>query len=454
MLRLSCPYTSQQNGKAERILRTLNDSVHALLFHASLPPRFWAEALNTATFLLNQRPCHHSAPRTPHELLLGVAPDYSILGVFGCLCYPNLTSTSRHKLDFRSAACVFLGYPADHRGYRCFDLQSKRVITSRHVSFYEDIFPFSCHEPAAPPASPQLGVPPILQLGAVPRPPSVSGPVAGSPAPSPRPNTVVDSPASPTRSNTTVRLSLDGSPGVAASARSTHLTETTRSSSSDSGSLPSLEWCSASVSAAASGSETGVLAPVAAPSRSVTRAQAGIFKPNPKYYDAAAASSTTSLSPLPSSVRIAVRDPNWLAAMREEFAALVANRTWELVPRPPTANQISGKWVFKHKFCADGSLERYKARWVVRGFNQRAGVDYGETFSPVVKPATIRSVLTIAASRGWPVHQLDVKNAFLHGTLAEEVYCLQPAGFVDEHRPQHVCRLNKSLYGLKQAPRA
>uniref|UniRef100_A0A8R7QUX5 Reverse transcriptase Ty1/copia-type domain-containing protein n=1 Tax=Triticum urartu TaxID=4572 RepID=A0A8R7QUX5_TRIUA len=140
--------------------------------------------------------------------------------------------------------------------------------------------------------------------------------------------------------------------------------------------------------------------------------------------------------------------------MREESAALIANRTWELVPRPPGANLISGKWIFKHKFHADGSLERYKARWVVRGFHQRAGVDYGETFSPVVKPATIRAVLTIAASRQWPVHQLDVKNAFLHGTLAEEVYCLQPAGFVDEHQPHHVCRLNKSLYGLKQAPRA
>ncbi|KAK1648322.1 hypothetical protein QYE76_066127 [Lolium multiflorum] len=114
---------------------------------------------------------------------------------------------------------------------------------------------------------------------------------------------------------------------------------------------------------------------------------------------------------------------------------------------------VTGKWIFRHKLNADGSLARYKARWVVRGFTQKAGVDYGETFSPVVKPATIRVVLSLATAKSWPIHQLDVKNAFLHGELAETVYCTQPSGFVDSNLPNHVCRLNKSLYGLKQAPR-
>jgi hypothetical protein len=140
--------------------------------------------------------------------------------------------------------------------------------------------------------------------------------------------------------------------------------------------------------------------------------------------------------------------------MQEEFSALLANHTWDLVLRPPRSNVVTGKWVFKHKFKADGSLERYKARWVLRGFTQRPGIDYDETFSPVVKPATVRTVLSLAVSRSWPVHQLDVKNAFLHGTLSETVYCAQPAGFEDTSRPDFVCRLNRSLYGLKQAPRA
>jgi hypothetical protein len=101
----------------------------------------------------------------------------------------------------------------------------------------------------------------------------------------------------------------------------------------------------------------------------------------------------------------------------------------------------------------DGSLDQYKAHWVLPGFTQRPGVDYDETFSPIVKPATVQTVLTLAVSRGWPMHHLDVKNAFLHGTLSGTIYCSQPIGFVDPAQPQLVCRLNKSLYDLRQPPR-
>ncbi|GJS35592.1 ribonuclease H-like domain-containing protein [Tanacetum coccineum] len=114
-------------------------------------------------------------------------------------------------------------------------------------------------------------------------------------------------------------------------------------------------------------------------------------------------------------------------------------------------------WAFFFKnHCDDGSLSWYKARLVANRNNQRICVDYDETFSPVVKPATIRTVLSLAASGHWPVHQLDVKNAFLHGTgtLSETVYMRQPPGFRDPQRPNHVCLLQRSLYGLKQAPRA
>nr|GEW32252.1 ribonuclease H-like domain-containing protein [Tanacetum cinerariifolium] len=130
------------------------------------------------------------------------------------------------------------------------------------------------------------------------------------------------------------------------------------------------------------------------------------------------------------------------------------NSTWMLVSKPPNANVVWSMWLFKHKYHADGSLSRYKARLVANWRTQQIGIDCDDIFSPVVKPATIRTVFSLALSRGWPVHQLDVKNAFLNGDLLETVYMYQPPIFVDSHFPHHVCQLQRSLYGLKQAPRA
>jgi hypothetical protein len=152
--RLSCPYTSQQNEKAECILRTLNDCVRTLLIHSAAPPEFWAEALATTTHLVNRRPCRATSISTLFELLLGVPPHYGDLRVFGRLCYPNFSTTAPNKLSPRSVACVFIGYPTDHRCYRCFDIESWRVYTSRHIVFDDNMFPF-CHAAPSPTSLPQ-----------------------------------------------------------------------------------------------------------------------------------------------------------------------------------------------------------------------------------------------------------------------------------------------------------
>jgi histone deacetylase 1/2 len=107
--------------------------LRTMLLHSAAPTEFWAEALTTATYLINRRPCRATGTATPFELLFGAPPDYDALRVFGCLCYPNLTATAPHKLAPRSIACIHLGYPSDHKGYRCLDLESRRVYTSRHV---------------------------------------------------------------------------------------------------------------------------------------------------------------------------------------------------------------------------------------------------------------------------------------------------------------------------------
>jgi hypothetical protein len=140
--------------------------------------------------------------------------------------------------------------------------------------------------------------------------------------------------------------------------------------------------------------------------------------------------------------------------MDAEFMALEKNRTWHLVPPKKGRNIVDCKWVSKIKRKQDGSLDRNKARLVAKEFKQRYGIDYVDTFSPVVKPTTIRIVLSIAISRGWSLRQLDVQNAFLHGILEEEVYMKQPPGYEDKEKPSYVCKLDKALYGLKQAPRA
>jgi hypothetical protein len=140
--------------------------------------------------------------------------------------------------------------------------------------------------------------------------------------------------------------------------------------------------------------------------------------------------------------------------MEEEYAALISNDTWDLVPCPRGANVVKDKCIFIHKFNADGTLERYKARWVLCRFMQCPDVDYDETFSPVVKPAMVHTVLSLALSRDWPIHQLDIKNAFLHGTLTDTVYYTHPTRFFDTTQLDLVFHLNKSLYSLKQAPRA
>jgi hypothetical protein len=152
----------------------------------------------------------------------------------------------------------------------------------------------------------------------------------------------------------------------------------------------------------------------------VTRRAAGVLRAPDRLI--LATTSSPVLPPVPTTIRGALADPQWRRAMEEEHDALQANHTWDLVPRPHGANVVTGKWIFKLKLHADESLKRYKARYVLRGFTQRPGVDYDETFSLVVKPATVRTILTLALSRDWPVYQLDVKNTFLHDTLTETVY--------------------------------
>jgi hypothetical protein len=154
----------------------------------------------------------------------------------------------------------------------------------------------------------------------------------------------------------------------------------------------------------------------------------------------------------PTSYSEAATDRDWVTAMEDEIDSINRNQTWKLVNLPPGRSVISTRWLYKTKIKANGSLEKRKARLVARGNEQQHGLDFEETFALVCKWGTIRTLVAIAVQQGWQLFHLDVRTAFLHGELTEEVYVTQPQGFVDPDRPHMVCRLHKALYGLKQAP--
>nr|GEZ74520.1 ribonuclease H-like domain-containing protein [Tanacetum cinerariifolium] len=165
----------------------------------------------------------------------------------------------------------------------------------------------------------------------------------------------------------------------------------------------------------------------------VTRAQVGTVKTNLYFHG-----HTSPIFPIPKSPSIALSYPNWQDAMYDKYNALIKNSTWVLVLKPPNVNVVRSMWLFRHKYHAHGSLSRYKARLVANGRGQQFSVDCDDSFSHIVKPATIYTVLSLALSQNWHIHQLDVKNAFFNDDLFETMYMFQPPRFVDARFSHHL----------------
>ncbi|XP_011010893.1 PREDICTED: uncharacterized protein LOC105115645 [Populus euphratica] len=180
----------------------------------------------------------------------------------------------------------------------------------------------------------------------------------------------------------------------------------------------------------------------------ITRGKAGIFKPQSHHVLTILSSNQFFQALLvtkePKGFKSAAKHPKWFLAMDDKILALKRNNTWTFVPWPPSYNVVDYR-------CPDGSTERHKACLVAQDFSQVPGLDFGDTFSPVVRPTTVRLILSLAIASGWRLHQLDVNNAFLHGFLNEEVYMEQPLGYIDPLFSQHFYHLKRALYGLKQA---
>jgi hypothetical protein len=426
--RLSCPHTSEQNGTVERRHRHVVETGLTLLTQSGVPRKFWHFAFGTAVYLINRMPSRSNSSISPFEHVFHHKPKLTFLRVFGCQCYPHLRAYHPHKMEFRSTPCVFLGYSTSHHGYRCLDTSSDRIYVARHVRFNEHVFPF---KHISPPVIPSPSDPPYYSSYPTPQPTPSAPNNTTTPPPSPH------TPSSPTSPPPTTPTSNIPSAQTASNQNHTSLNTTpTQTGSPTTSSSPSPD----------------IPAPPPPPP---LRPRPTHLRPHPKQPDRYnPASYLTSTDTEPVSFAAANQDPKWRQAMTDEYSALLKNGTWSLVPRVPNTNLVDCKWVYKIKRDQTGAVKRYKARLVAKGFRQQPGIDYHDTFSPVVKSTTIRVVLSLAVMKGWPLRQLDVQNAFLHGDLKETVYLQQPPGFIDPQRPDHVCLLHKSLYGLKQAPRA
>jgi Reverse transcriptase (RNA-dependent DNA polymerase) len=138
--------------------------------------------------------------------------------------------------------------------------------------------------------------------------------------------------------------------------------------------------------------------------------------------------------------------------MNNEIKELELQNTWTILNLPPNKNLLRGKWVYKIKKNNKGEIIKYKARWVIKGFNQILGIDYLDTFSTTCRPETYRLLIIMAVTNNWTLKQYDVKNAFVHALIDVEIFTELPTGYYDNNRPNKVCKLNKALYGLKQSP--
>ena len=366
------PMTPQQNGVVERMNRTLNERARSMRIHAGLPKMFWAEAVNTAAYLINRGPSIPLDGKISEEVWSGKEVNLSHLRVFGCISYVHIDSTERSKLDAKSNKCVFVGYGGEEFGYRFWDYENRKIIRSRDVIFNENVMYKDRSIAESSSSSTEAETKEFVEFE------EISG------------NDVQISPEA-----------VQEEPGTPALRRSSRIPKPIQRYS------PSLHYLLLS--------DNG----------------------EPECYDQA----------------MQVEDSvKWESAMKDEMDSLMSNQTWELAELPPGKKALHNKWVYRIKEEHDGN-KRYKARLVVKGFQKKEGVDYNEIFSPFVKLTTIRLVLKIVAAENLHLEQLDVKTAFLHGDLEEELYMRQPEGFIKEDRKNLVCRLKKSLYGLKQAPR-
>ncbi|GJY70807.1 putative ribonuclease H-like domain-containing protein [Tanacetum coccineum] len=488
--------TPQQNGVAERMNRTLIEAARTMLADLLLPTTFWAEAVSTACYIFNRVRVTKPQNKTPYELLFSHKPIISYIRPFGCHVTILDTLSVLGKFDGKSDEGFLVGYSLNSKAYRVYNLVTKRVEINLHVNFLKDkpnvkgvgyrwmfdidyltdsmnYIPVSLENQA----NPHAGALEVTNNAGTSQTPCS---IASEERDEDVELIVVPSTVKTTKEQAESRKSSTNSkkeeiltePRQEKKASSTDTSEDNpkilafrreleeialkhlgKVSENNSTSTPSVNTGSESVN-------TGSFDPDDSPMPDLEifyKYETGIF--NEASYDEEGMitdfnSLPTEIEEEPKKIAEALQDDSWVQAMQEELLQFKLQQVWVLVDLPHGMKVIGTKWVYRNKRDERGVVVRNKARLVAQGYTQEEGIDYDEVFAPVARIEAIRLFLAFASFMGFIVYQMDVKSAFLYGTIDEAVYVSQPPGFVDPDHPTKVYKVVKALYGLHQAPRA
>ncbi|KAG7556890.1 Integrase catalytic core [Arabidopsis suecica] len=459
----SCPYTPQQNGVSERKNRHLMEVARSIMFHTNVPKSFWSDAVMTACYLINRTPTKILQDKSPFEVLTKTKPSLDHLRVFGCVCYVLVPGEQRNKLQAKSTKGMFIGYSTTQKGYKCYVPESRKVLVSRDVKFVEDKGFYdkkdweSLKDLSSSPSDRATNLRIILEkLGIENYQPS---------------NTQAPLPPQGQETQEQEEESLEkevqdihNEESDLYNQEENHIPDGDGPNESNQEEDNTPQEVTQEV--------TQEVIPLRRSER--LRFHPSTWKDKRVYYNANAIAhpiqAVCTLAHLPEEHQVylskvdqhwipttyeeAIQHKVWRDAIEAERQAMINNHTWDEEDLPRGRKAVTSKWVFTIKYKSDGEIERYKARLVARGFTQKYGEDYLDTFAPVAKLHTVRVVLSLATNLEWDLWQMDVKNAFLQGELEEEVYMRPPPGLEDKEAPGKVLKLNKAIYGLKQSPRA
>ena len=408
----TCRNRPQQNGVAERANRVFAERIVALLEESGLSKKFWAECLAALVHVLNRCPTSAVLDKTPYETWHRKRPDVSHLRVWGCVAYVHIQKDKRGKLGSHMEKCIFIGYPDGYKGWKFYNPETKKVIISERADF-DERYTYGGE---------------LLDA-------NKNNTIALEPIPIPEETTVDEEDPAPhamepehppdndeQREETPIIEEEEPEPDLPLAQRRSRRVVN-----------PPGEWWK-----------------VRKPKPTVPDSD---FEEEEEEEDEQANLVGTPVDPQTYSEAIGGDEADqWKAAMAEEINWHLENNTWTIVELPPGQKAIGSKWVYRVKHNADGSIERFKARVVAKGFNQRPGQDYFETFASTMRQSTIRIVMALAAIEDMELRSVDISYAFTNSDIDVEIYMQQPPGFKQGGK-EYVCRLNKSLYGLKQSPR-